>query len=229
MDAASPDVDAALRAGIAIYDAGFYHAAHDAWEARWLSLPSGSDDERFLHGLIQFTAVVHHGRRENWKGVRGLAASAVEYLAGLPEDYRGVNLDGVRRFLDRAATDPAMIDWDRPLALTCHGVALALCDLDDDAALAAAPALAGEFNLDEAFVEATVAAVRTANADGRTGSNADGPKSSKGDGPGVTNADGSDSTDRETRDLLFDFVRCAERREEVARSLRERESGTDHR
>ncbi|MFB6301121.1 MAG: DUF309 domain-containing protein, partial [Halobacteriales archaeon] len=52
-------MDAHLRAGIAIYNAGGYHAAHDAWEDHWLDLESGTDDERFLHGLIQFTAAVH--------------------------------------------------------------------------------------------------------------------------------------------------------------------------
>ena len=27
-----------LRAGVAIYNDGYYHAAHDAWEERWLDL-----------------------------------------------------------------------------------------------------------------------------------------------------------------------------------------------
>jgi len=51
----------ALRAGIAIHNAGHYHAAHDAWEDEWLELDDGSD-ERLLHGLIQFTAAIHHAR-----------------------------------------------------------------------------------------------------------------------------------------------------------------------
>ncbi|NIS31883.1 MAG: DUF309 domain-containing protein, partial [Actinobacteria bacterium] len=59
-------MDAHLRAGIAIYNAGGYHAAHDAWEDHWLELEAGTDDERFLHGLIQFTAAVHHAQGANW-------------------------------------------------------------------------------------------------------------------------------------------------------------------
>ena len=141
-------MDAALRAGIAIYDAGHYHAAHDAWEAHWLSLSEGSDDERFLHGLIQFTALVHHGRRANWDGVRGLAESADGYLAALPDGYRGVNLADVRRFLARAETDPTAVDWDRPPALTYRGAPLALADLDDDAARVAADVLSGTSDSD---------------------------------------------------------------------------------
>ena len=77
-------MEAALRAGVAIYNAGEFHAAHDAWEAEWLGLDDGTDDERLLHGLIQFTAVVHHARERNWSGAVGLAESAGEYLADHP-------------------------------------------------------------------------------------------------------------------------------------------------
>ncbi|PSQ33570.1 DUF309 domain-containing protein [Halobacteriales archaeon SW_10_68_16] len=62
-----------LRAGVAIYNAGGHHAAHDAWEDHWLGLDAGTDDERFLHGLIQFTAAVYHARNRNWSGATGLA------------------------------------------------------------------------------------------------------------------------------------------------------------
>jgi predicted metal-dependent hydrolase len=69
-----------LRAGVAVYNAGQYHAAHDAWEDHWLDLEQGTDDEQFLHGLIQFTAAVHHARTRNWSGATGLASSARDYL-----------------------------------------------------------------------------------------------------------------------------------------------------
>ncbi|ELZ94766.1 hypothetical protein C440_06817 [Haloferax mucosum ATCC BAA-1512] len=92
-------MDDSLRAGIAIYNAGAYRAAHGAWEATWLRLEDETDDERFLHGLIQFTAAVHHVRDDNDAGAVGLARSAREYLSGLDDDYRGVNLDAVRSYL----------------------------------------------------------------------------------------------------------------------------------
>jgi hypothetical protein len=91
-------MEAHLRAGVAIYNAGGYHAAHDAWEDRWLDLEAGTDDERFLHGLIQFTAAVHHGRHGNWAGLQGLAESGAGYLEGLAADAP---------IVDRAAVEAA--------------------------------------------------------------------------------------------------------------------------
>jgi predicted metal-dependent hydrolase len=144
-------MDAHLRAGIAVYNAGRYHAAHDAWEDYWLDLPDG-DDERFLHGLIQFTAVVHHATGENWSGAQGLAESAGEYLADLPADYRGVNLDTVRPFLARVAEDPESVDWDAPPKLTHEGTVVEYEDLDFEAMAVAAEVLAEADGYDEGVV-----------------------------------------------------------------------------
>ena len=148
-------MDAHLRAGIAVYNAGRYHAAHDAWEDYWLGLDDG-DDERFLHGLIQFTAVVHHATGENWSGAQGLAESAGEYLADLPADHRGVNLDDVRPFLKRVADEPAAVDWDAPPKLTHGGDVVDYEDLGFDAAVVAADVLAEADSYDEAVVEDAV-------------------------------------------------------------------------
>lgn len=90
----------ALRVGLALFNDGWYHAAHDAWEARWLELETGSADERFLHGLIQFTAAMYHRLEDNPEGATGLAESAREYLAELPGMYRGVDVTAVRDTLD---------------------------------------------------------------------------------------------------------------------------------
>ncbi|WP_101295459.1 DUF309 domain-containing protein [Halegenticoccus soli] len=147
-------MDDALRAGIAVYNAGEYHAAHDAWEDRWLGLERGSDDERFLHGLIQFTAAVYHARRGNWLGATGLAESAGEYLADLPPTYRGVDVEGVRKYLAALATDPERVERARPPALKIDGRAPTLSDLDFEAAAVAARALAEE---DDRFDEEVLA------------------------------------------------------------------------
>ena len=145
-------MDAHLRAGVAVYNTGRYHAAHDAWEDYWLNLKSGADDERFLHGLIQFTAVVHHASDENWSGAEGLAESAGEYLADLPADYRGVNLGDVRPFLARVAEDPESVDWGDPPKLTHEGVAVDYDDLDFETTAIAAEVLAEAEGYDEAVV-----------------------------------------------------------------------------
>lgn len=139
-----------------MYNSGFRHAAHDAWEDAWLDLESGSDDERFLHGLIQFTAVAVHARNQNWVGLQGLCASAREYLAGLPDHYRRVDVARVRDALSRIAADPEVIERRGFPALRYDGDVLSLPDLDVDAALVAAPLVAAETNLDEESVAAGV-------------------------------------------------------------------------
>jgi len=142
-----------LRAGVAIYDAGHFHAAHDAWEDRWLEVDEG-DDERLLHGLIQFTAAVHHAREGNWEGAVGLAESAREYLADLPADYRGVNVGDVREYLAALVADPELVERRRPLALTYEGDVVALGDLAFPAVGVAAVALAeADDRYDEAVIE----------------------------------------------------------------------------
>ncbi|UPW02122.1 DUF309 domain-containing protein [Halorussus gelatinilyticus] len=145
-----------LRAGVAIYNDGEFHAAHDAWEDRWLDLKSGSDDERLLHGLIQFTASVHHAQDANWAGVRGLAESGAGYLADLPEDYRSVNVGAVRDYLRAVAGDPEHVERVAPPELTHEGVALRPEDLRFGACAVVAEVLAEEYGYDEAVVERAV-------------------------------------------------------------------------
>lgn len=142
-----------LRAGVAIYNSGYYHAAHDAWEDRWLDLESGTDDERLLHGLIQFTAAVHHARRRNWEGAAGLAESALEYLAALPADYRDVELRSVETTLEALAADPEVIERRSLPRIEHEGSAPALPDLDFDATAVAAVVLAAVLGFDADAVE----------------------------------------------------------------------------
>ena len=52
-------------AGIDLYNAGEFHAAHDAWEERWRD-DCGPQEKLFLQALIQSAVVFHHieiGRR----------------------------------------------------------------------------------------------------------------------------------------------------------------------
>jgi hypothetical protein len=183
-----------LRAGVAIYNAGGYHAAHDAWEDRWLDLDEG-EDERFLHGLIQFTAAVYHARNRNWSGATGLADSAREYLAGLTGDYRGVNVGDVRTYLAGLEQDPELVERRRPLGLRYRGDRLGLSDLGFEATCVAADVIAEETEYDEATIERATVYARANVDDETTGS------------PFVT--------------LLFDFVREPDHRATVAQRLSE--------
>ncbi|WIV68333.1 DUF309 domain-containing protein [Natrialbaceae archaeon AArc-T1-2] len=139
----------ALRAGVAVYNDGYYHAAHDAWEDRWLALESGTDDERLLHGLIQFTAAVYHARDRNWTGAVGLAESAREYLEGLPAAYRDVDLPPVRDYLESLASDPEVIERRSPIRLVHEGETPGLNDLDVRPTAIAAGVLAAELDFDD--------------------------------------------------------------------------------
>jgi hypothetical protein len=167
-DADDWGLDAHLRAGVAVYNAGHYHASHDAWEAWWLDLPDG-DDERFLHGLIQFTAAVHHAHDRNWAGATGLAGSAQGYLDPLPDDYHGVNLAAVRGWLAALERDPESIERAPPLPLELDGVALLPEELEFPAAAIAAPMLAPDEET-EALLERAADYGRADIEAGKTGS-----------------------------------------------------------
>jgi len=188
-------MDTHLRAGVAIYNAGGYHAAHDAWEECWLELDSGTEDERFLHGLIQFTAAVFHAHNRNWSGATGLAGSGRRYLADLSADYRGVNVGAVRVYLRTIERDPEVVERRRPLALTHEDDRLVLDDLNFEATCVAATVLAEERGYDEELIERAIAYAREDVEDETVSS------------PFVA--------------LLFDFVREPENRDIVVRRLGE--------
>ncbi|MFB6169957.1 MAG: DUF309 domain-containing protein [Haloarculaceae archaeon] len=139
-----------LRAGVAVYNEGHHHAAHDAWEERWLDLDAG-DDERLLHGLIQFTAAVYHATRGNDEGATGLAASAREYLADLPDDLHGVDLAGVRESLRALETDPLAVG-ENPPPLRYRGTVLRADDLDVEEVGLAAEIVADEEGFEAGLV-----------------------------------------------------------------------------
>jgi hypothetical protein len=188
-------MDAHLRAGVAIYNAGGYHAAHDAWEDHWLDLESGTDDERFLHGLIQFTAAVYHATEGNDSGATGLAESAQDYLADLPADYRDINVGEVRDFLAALGADPALLAERDPPSLRHSGRRLVPEDLDLEATCVAAELLAEEEGYDEATVEDATAYAR-ADAD-------------------------SEATGSPFLPLVFDFVRDPDNRGIIFQRLSE--------
>ncbi|MCU4741088.1 DUF309 domain-containing protein [Halobacteria archaeon AArc-m2/3/4] len=150
-----------LRAGIAIYNDGYYHAAHDAWEARWLECESGTPDERLLHGLIQFTAAIYHAHNGNWEGATGLAESAGDYLAGLPTEYRDVALEPVRTLLETLASDPEVVERRPPLPLEHEGTMPGLADLSLAATTIAAPILAEDLGFDEEPIERAIEYAKT--------------------------------------------------------------------
>lgn len=138
---------ARLRAGVAVFDAGHYHAAHDAWEPAYLT--ADGEERDFLQGLIQYTAAAHHAARGNLEGATGLAASALTYLDGV--DARGVDLGPVRKWLRACRDDAGGIGQPPPLEL--DGERPELGDLEYPAAAVAAPLVAGATGYDADLLE----------------------------------------------------------------------------
>lgn len=148
--------EAYLRAGAAVYNAGFHHAAHDAWERRWLRETGAEAD--LLQGLIQLAAAVHHADAGNEEGAAGLAGSAQAYLgnalkAGVDHD---VNVSAVRAYLTRVEADPSVVDRDPPVRLEIDGSVPQLDTLVFPAAGLAAEALAEDTD-HESVIESGVA------------------------------------------------------------------------
>lgn len=165
---ASPPVSAALRGGAALFNEGYVLAAHDPWEAAWLPLAEG-DDERLLHGLIAVAAATHHAGARNWPGAVGCASNAEEYLAGVPPALRGVDIEPVRDWSRRIASDPETIERSAPPTLRIDGAAPQFGDLDLSAALLAAPPLADAVaSGDEGTFETAAALAREERGTGRT-------------------------------------------------------------
>ena len=164
----TPAVGPALRAGVALFNEGHRLAAHEPWEAAWLPLSAG-DDERLLHGLIQFAAATHHARTGNESGAVGTAEGAVGYLDGLGDARHGLALDPIRRWCRAIASDPSVVDRESPPTLRIDGAEIGFEDLDLEGMIAAAPALAEATGIgSESTMETAGELVRAERGTGRT-------------------------------------------------------------
>ncbi|TQQ82882.1 DUF309 domain-containing protein [Halonotius terrestris] len=149
-------MDTSLRAGIVLYTAGDYHAAHEPWEETWLKLPDG-DDERLFHGLIQFTAAVYHARQRNWEGAVGLAGQAQSYLIPLPSTHRGIATDSVVAALQTLESDPERIEREPAPPLLYEGQTLTAADLTVGGITTAASVVTAEYEAyDTAIIERAI-------------------------------------------------------------------------
>ncbi|MFA1610133.1 DUF309 domain-containing protein [Halobellus rubicundus] len=204
-----------LRVGVAVFNAGDYRAAHEAWEEPWLGLDSGTADERLLHGLIQYAAAVHHARGRNWSGAQRLAASAAGYLSDLDDDYRGMNVGDVRGHLRRLAADPEFAERRRPLPLRHEGAELTPRALSFAEAGSAAALLAEEYDaFDESVVDDAVRYAR-AELDGDSDSTLASDRSR-----GFAGMLFEFAADRERRTVVYDRLRAhVERRRSRERDV----------
>src|SRR5205809_5833768 len=89
-------------AGIDLYNAGEFHAAHDAWEERWMG-PVAPDEKLFLQAMIQSAVAFHHLQIGRPGAARQMYLRAKEKFARLNEPvFMSLDLADYQAQLDRA-------------------------------------------------------------------------------------------------------------------------------
>ena len=89
-------------AGIDLYNAGEYHAAHDAWEERWMG-PVGPDEKLFLQAMIQSAVAFHHLEIGRPGAARRMHQMAKEKFARLGTSvFMSLDLANYQAQLDKA-------------------------------------------------------------------------------------------------------------------------------
>ena len=89
-------------AGIDLYNSGEFHAAHDAWEERWMG-PVAPDEKLFLQAMIQSAVAFHHLQIGRPGAARRMYLMAKEKFARLNQPvFMSLDLGDYQAQLDRA-------------------------------------------------------------------------------------------------------------------------------
>ena len=89
-------------AGIELYNAREFHAAHDAWEERWMG-EVGAAEKLFLQAMIQSAVAFHHLEIGRPGAARRMYQMAKEKFARLGTDrFMSLDLAEYQSQLDRA-------------------------------------------------------------------------------------------------------------------------------
>jgi predicted metal-dependent hydrolase len=83
-----------LAEGVALFNAGRFHAAHEAWEEAWLH--ERGERRLLLQGLILVAAGWLKRDAGNSRGAWTLFSRALERLEHLPSSCEGVDVGGLR-------------------------------------------------------------------------------------------------------------------------------------
>jgi hypothetical protein len=87
-------------AGIDLYNAGEFHAAHDAWEERWMD-DVGPAEKLFLQAMIQSAVAFHHLEIGRPGAAREMYRRATEKFARLgAARFMSLDLEDYQRQLD---------------------------------------------------------------------------------------------------------------------------------
>ncbi len=94
----------ALRRGAALFDAGRFWDAHEAWEEAWLE--EDGEVRLFLQGLIQVAAGYHKATVQlQPNGCVKLLRSGLAKLDPLPPEFLGVSLGRFRPEVERTLAE----------------------------------------------------------------------------------------------------------------------------
>lgn len=89
-------------AGIDLYNAGEFHAAHDAWEERWMG-PVAPDEKLFLQAMIQSAVAFHHLQIGRPGAARQMYLAAKEKFGRLGcKVFMSLDLEDYQAQLDQA-------------------------------------------------------------------------------------------------------------------------------
>ena len=89
-------------AGIDLYNAGEFHAAHDAWEERWMG-PVAPDEKLFLQAMIQSAVAFHHLQIGRPGAARQMYLAAKEKFGRLGCNvFMSLDLEDYQAQLDQA-------------------------------------------------------------------------------------------------------------------------------
>src|SRR6267142_1091120 len=89
-------------AGIDLYNAGEFHAAHDAWGERWMG-EVGPDEKLFLQAMIQSAVAFHHLQISRPGAARQMYLRAKEKFARLGKNvFMSLDIDEYLNQLDGA-------------------------------------------------------------------------------------------------------------------------------
>jgi len=89
-------------AGIDLYNAGEFHASHDAWEERWMG-EVGPQEKLFLQAMIQSAVAFHHLEIGRPGAARRMHQMAKEKFARLGKRvFMSLDLEDYQEQLERA-------------------------------------------------------------------------------------------------------------------------------
>ena len=103
----SPELEAALTAGVQLFNDGKYLAAHEAFEDPW-EANEGAADADFYKGLIQASIALYKLADGNVEGALQLYQGHRRFLGRFLPEHRGIDVQG---FL------ASMLTFFRPLLM----------------------------------------------------------------------------------------------------------------